>query len=249
MPATPGHVLLAILLVLVSSGCVATSRPAHSQLDCSAGPAGLPAHSVYLIRHGWHTCLAFQQSEISTADWPESIAFAEFDFVEVGWGDRDYLLAPGLNPLVLAKAALLPSSSAIHVAGIRGPLDDFFPESQIIAIDVTPTQMRQICRFIHDSYACQGMEAAAPLRPAFYGSGGVYPSRGSYYLPKTCNVWTAKALAAGGCPVVVPLCTLSLPLTQQAKSFGREIQRGSNLLPVVYPFCNFQLGPCDSGNR
>ena len=99
--------------------------------------------------------------------------------------------------------------------------------------------MRLLCRFIHESYHCDKQGNPQFLAPALYGSGGIYSSEGCYYIPKTCNIWTAKALAAAECPIVVPVCTIAGPLVLQARSFGDEIQKGANFLPVIYPFVNF----------
>jgi hypothetical protein len=167
------------------------------------------------------------------------MAIRNANFIEIGWGDEGYLCSRFLNPLVLLKAGCLPSRSAIHVAGFREPPEVFFAESQIIEMNVAPHKMRELCRFIHESYARDEDKCPIYLGTPFYGVGGIYRANGRYYLPNTCNVWTAKALAAAEIPVTVPLCTFAQPLVCQSKSFGHEVQKGSTVLPVIYPFCNF----------
>jgi uncharacterized protein (TIGR02117 family) len=242
-PVTSGQHFLVLLVATWMTGCVAPSGTGRA-LDHSVAPsAEVRSNSIYLIRHGWHTGLAVNRSEISTADWPESMVFQDAKFIEVGWGDEAYYRARFMNPLVMAKAAFLPSRSAIHVVGIREPLQGFFAESQIIEIKVTPRQMRKLCRFIHDSYACDENAAPRQLCAAHYGSGGIYRANGRYYIPNTCNIWTARALAAAECPVAVPLCTTAEPLVVQSKRFGTEVQKRSTMLPVIYPFFNFEPPP------
>ena len=256
MHLTSSRYLLLLFVAAWSTGCVAPSRNDgvlnHTQSPVNGGPS----NSVYLIRHGWHTGLAIKRTEISAADWPESEVFHDANFIEVGWGDEAYYRARYMNPFVLANAAFLPSRSAIHVAGIRQPPEVFFEHSQIIEIKITPKQMRKLCRFIHDSYACDESGSPRYLAPALYGSGGIYRANGCYYIPKTCNVWTATALAAAECPVAVPLCTIAPPLMLQSKMFGVEIQKKSTILPVIYPFVNFEspseddlIARADTGNR
>ena len=206
-------------------------------------PVEVRSNSIYLIRHGWHTAVAVKRCEISTADWPESMVFQDANIIEVGWGDEAYYRARFMNPLVMAKAAFLPSRSAIHVVGIREPLEVFFKDSQIIEIKITTEQMRKLCRFIHDSYARDQNGVPRQLCAAHYGTGGIYRANGRYYLPKTCNVWTARALAAAECPVAVASCTFADPLVLQSKRFGKEIQKRSTFLPVIYPFLNFEPPP------
>jgi uncharacterized protein (TIGR02117 family) len=195
--------------------------------------------TIYLVRHGWHTSLVIKRCEISTADWPESVAIPNANFIEVGWGDEDYLCSRFLNPLVLVKAGCLPSRGAIHVAGFQESPKVFFDESQIIEIKVTPQEMRKLCRFIHHSYARDQNGCPIHLRASLYGCGGIYRANGYYFVPNTCNIWTAKALVAAERPVAVALCTFAQPLVCQSKSFGREVQQRSTVLPVLYPFLNF----------
>jgi hypothetical protein len=99
------------------------------------------------------------------------------------------------------------------------------------------------CQFIRDDYQRDANGAPQYLGPALYGTGGIYESRGYYFLPNTCYVWTAKALAAADCPVAVPLCTVAQPLVLQSRMFRQEVQKGSTLLPVIYPFVNFDRPP------
>ena len=240
MHVTSGPALTLLLATVWLCGCAAPSC-ARRALDPTRRLSGenVCVRTVYLVRHGWHTSLAFNRREISTADWPESLAFQHANFIEVGWGDEDYLCSDFLNPLVAVKAGCLPSHSAIHVAGFQEPPETFFDHSQIIEIKVTPEEMRKLCRFIHESYGCDKNNCPIYLGQSLYGDGGIYRANGCYYVPKTCNVWTAKALAAADLPVAVPLCTFAQPLVWQSKSFGREVQKRSTLLPVIYPFCNF----------
>ncbi len=211
------------------------AAPIHAQVCCDQACS----NSIYLVRHGWHTSLAVKRCEISTVDWPESLAVGNANFIEVGWGDEDYLCSGFLNPLVLVKAGCLPSRSAIHVAGFRKSPGVFFKESQIIEFKVSPCQMRKLCRFIRESYARDRKNCPIYLGSALYGCGGIYRASGHYYVPKTCNIWTAKALEAAGIPVVVPLCTFAQPLVCQSKKYGREVKKGTAVLPVMYPFVNF----------
>lgn len=235
-----GRLLFPTLCITSLLGCAVPSRAVVAPVaDSRRLPDSQCQHTIYLVRHGWHTGLALRTSEISTVDWPESMVFEDEDFIEVGWGDQAYLAARFPHPLILINAAFLPSRSAIHVAGIRGPVGKFFADSQIVAIRISSRQMRQLCRFIHESYRCDANGNPRLRSAALYGSGGIYSASGYYYVPNTCNVWTAKALSAADCPVVVPLCTFASPLVFQTKSFGDEVQPGSNLLPVIYPFVNF----------
>lgn len=225
-----------LLLLLTSTGCV--SMPAPFSRSAVQAPTD-PVAAIYLIRHGWHTGLALRTCDLFVDEWPEAIRFHDAQFIEIGWGDEAFYRSRFMWPWVVAHAAFLPSRSAVHVAGIHESLETFFPDSQIMEIPVTADQLRSLCRFMHRSYAHDDRGVPHYLGPALYGRGGFYRSTGYYFLPNTCNVWTARALAAAKCPIAVPLCTTAQAVVWQTRGFGREIQKRSHVLPVIYPFVNF----------
>ncbi|MGW8227829.1 MAG: DUF2459 domain-containing protein, partial [Gammaproteobacteria bacterium] len=68
-----------------------------------------------------------------------------------------------------------------------------------------------------------------PLGPSLYGGGRFYLSRETYHAFNTCNVWTARALRAAGCPIT-PAFTLTVDtLMVRAAKLGKVIQAA----PVV----------------
>ena len=230
-----------LLLASLSTGC-ATIRaisPSPKTADCDSPEC---SKSIYVIRHGWHTGIAIKRSDISFCQWPEIQSLCDCEFVEVGWGDEGYLRSRFPNPVVMANAAVLPSRSAIHVVGLPCSPEKYFSESQVVKIPVSSSQMTKLCQHLHECYASDdGDRPQKVARPKYgHGNGGVYRANGYYFLPNTCNVWTARALRAADCPVIVPLCVLSRPTMIQTKCIGTEINQGSDILPVLYPFVNFK---------
>ena len=237
-----------MLLATCIAGCTSPSKLHQSAAIQSSAlpPEPLPPAaaapepcSVYLVRHGWHTGLIVRRCDVCAQDWPEIRLFDDSTFIEVGWGDAGYLCSKLPGPIVLANAAFLPSRSAIHVAGFDCPPEIFFQDSQIIEIKMSAERVGRLCRFVHHDLARDDAGGLRRLGPPIYGRGGIYQSKGYYFLPNTCNVWTARGLAAADCPVAVPLCTIAPPLVLQSKRFGREIHDGLGKLPVIYPFVNF----------
>lgn len=226
------------LLFLAATGC-ASLPSAFSGSAVQDEPCQM-AGSIFLIRHGWHTGLAMRTCDIFPDEWPEATLFHDAEYVEIGWGDESFYRSRFMWPWVVANAAFLPSRSAVHVAGIHEPLERFFPDSQIFEIPVTADQLRALCRFLHHSYAHDEQGTPHYLGPALYGYGGFYRSPGYYFIPNTCNVWTARALAAAKCPIAVSLCTTAQGVVLQTRGFGQEVQKRSHVLPVIYPFINFE---------
>ena len=183
-----------------------------------------PSRTIYLVSHGWHAGIVVKRKDIPAGIWPQHNEFPEAEFLEVGWGDKDYYMTvdPGLG--ILLKAGLLPTSSVLHVVGFDGPVTDYFPRSQVIAINLSPAGFERLSRYIERSYAHGEKAPSQPLGPSLYGDGRFYLSRETYHVFNTCNAWTARALREAGCPIT-PAANLRVKtLMERVTKFGRVIQ-------------------------
>ena len=167
--------------------------------SCAASPVAMlpeaPAvTSVFLVPQGGHTGIAVRRADIPAPLVPEKRDFPDADFLEFGWGDRDFYMAETAGPWLAFKAAFFPTPSAVHVAGIRGALDAYFPQSEIVEVRLSRLALERLLRYVHDAFQRDGA-AAEPLGRGFYAG------RDTFHLLRTCNVWTAGALRAAGLPV------------------------------------------------
>ncbi len=167
---------------------------------CAAAPvadvAPAPADvAVFVVPQGGHTGLAVRVADIPEQLLPEKRDFPGADFLEFGWGDRDFYMAPSAGPWLTFKAAFLPTRSVVHVAGVRGTLGDAFPGAEIVALALSRPALESLLRYVHEAFARDDGAAARPLGRGFY------PGRETFHLLRTCNVWTAGALRAAGLPV------------------------------------------------
>ena len=143
---------------------------------------------------GGHTGLAVRAADIPASLLPEKRDFPQAEFLEFGWGDRDFYMSESPGPWVTFKAAFLPTRSVVHVAAVRGALGDAFPGAEIVELPLSRAALEGLLRYIHDAFERNG-GAATPLGRGFY------PGRETFHLLRTCNVWTAGALRAAGLPV------------------------------------------------
>lgn len=175
---------------LLASGCV--TPPA-------APPAGDAADgTIYIVSHGWHAGIAIRRADIPPHLWPEQRDFPDAEYLEVGWGDRDYYQArePGLGTTL--KAALWPTRSVLHVVGVRGALAANFPHSEIVRLPASRAALVQLVEFIDAAHDRPDEAPLASLGPGLYGDSRYYPARGRFHLLNNCNRWTARALRAAG---------------------------------------------------
>ena len=145
-------------------------------------------------------------------------------FVELGWGDEGFYRAKKITfPLVL-KAAFWPTPSVMHVAGFRGFVKRFYKVSDIVEIGLSDDEFDRMCRFISSAFARDESGKSNSLGPGIYGESLFYRANGRYYVPKTCNIWTAKALKSAGCPVIPQVATTAGNLISQSRRFGTVLQ-------------------------
>ncbi len=173
---------------------------------CASSPVAVlresPAvASIFLVPQGGHTGIAVRRADIPAPLLPEKRDFPAANFLEVGWGERDFYMAQTAGSWLSFKAAFLPNRSVLHVAGVRGDLVAFFPQSDIVEIRLSQPALDGLMRYIHDAFERDGEMPAASLAPGHYGDSRFYPGRETFYLLRTCNVWTAGALRAAGLPV------------------------------------------------
>jgi uncharacterized protein (TIGR02117 family) len=162
--------------------------------------AGGPTIAVYVVAHDDHTGIALRRADIPAGLWPESRDFPQAEFLEVGWGARDYYMGRDQGFWGTLKAAL-GTQSVLHVVGFRGNPAENFRGSEVIELSVTADGLERMVRAINDAYDRSGAAVAAPLGPGLYGDSRFYPAWQQFNLLNTCNVWTARVLRSGGLPV------------------------------------------------
>ena len=97
------------------------------------------------------------------------------------------------------------------------------PRREIFEIAVSGRGFDRLVTFIQEAHARDEAGRAIPLGPGQYGNSRFYLAREKYFLLKTCNTWTARALRAAGAPIT-PLYALTAGnVMSQARAFGTPI--------------------------
>jgi uncharacterized protein (TIGR02117 family) len=226
---TEKRFLVAVICTILS----ACAGPAI-KTDLPSGPDE-PVKTIYLANHDGHAGIIIRRNDIPDAVWPENRDFPDAEFLEVGWGDRDYYQMLDPHWTIAIKAALLPTSSVLHIAGFSGSIPVYFPYSEIIEIQLTEPGFEQLCRYIATSYAKDTAGNSIPLGSGLYNTGQFYLSSETYHIFKTCNVWTAKALRTAGCPVTPAFTITTDNLMSKMLACGKIIQPKSTDSDPVTP--------------
>ena len=126
-------VLLSLSFLLAALLLAACMSP---QAVSESPPENGPTSAVYLVAHGWHTGIVVRRADIPPGLWPESRDFGFAEYIEVGWGDRDFYQKRDPGVWTTLRAAFLPTSSVLHVVGFPGPVERYFPASEVVGLTV-----------------------------------------------------------------------------------------------------------------
>ncbi len=206
-------------IVVVCSGCLGPDETLYPPKPDE------PSWSIYIVSHNdWHTGIVVRRQDIPEGIWQENNEFKDFEYIDVGWGDTDYYQALEPTKWMAIKAVLWPTQSVLHVAGFNDSIERYYPEAEIIKIDLSSQGFEQLCIFIQDHYARDVSGQAIRLGPGLLENSRFYLARGKFYLLRSCNVWTAKVLRSAGCPIT-PLYSISANnIMYQASQFGEIIR-------------------------
>lgn len=161
----------------------------------------LYAGTLYVVNHGWHTGLVVRRGDIPAGLWPEHREAPPGEYVEIGWGEREFYQTRNPSLLQALRAALWPSPGVLHLVGFNGPVGARFPYSKISVLTVDATAMVRLAHYISDAYERDATGRIKRMGRGLYGDSRFFAGRENFHLFKTCNVWTARALRLAGCPV------------------------------------------------
>ena len=192
------RILLACLIaVITAAGGCARQQPNRIGAD----PPAPGVHSVFVLAHRYHTGLAVRARDVPVGAWPARTDFPDAEYLELGWGEREYYPRDDPGFSLALRALFTPSRSTINVIAITGPLARERYESEIVELHVSQDGFARIVGFVRESH-----ELDASGRPIIVSAGPRTPGR-FYASPRTfhalenCNVWVARALQAAGIPV------------------------------------------------
>ena len=212
-------------LALLGTGCLGPKK------NLFPPAAGAPRKTIHVVSHGWHTGIIVLRADIPTNVWPAQRDFAEFASLEVGWGNDGFYRADKITTAIAVKALCWPTPSVLHVVGFNGPPEREFPESKVIRVELSADGFTRLCAFMDRAYAHTVSGSAIPLGPGLYGDSEFYRANGRYYLPKTCNSWTASALRSAGCPITPLWSVTAGSVMRQAQKFGTVLQPDRSSAP------------------
>ncbi|MEX0684848.1 MAG: DUF2459 domain-containing protein [Balneolales bacterium] len=219
---TNGYVLIPLLVFFsVWQSCLGPVTERYPR-DTDKRPV-----SIYVVQHGWHAGIVLPTGHIPTDLWVEDTTFPTVNFLEIGWGDRGYYQADQVTLGILMRASFWPTPSILHIAGFQTPVADYFAGSQVIEIQITEEGMKELVNFITSYFQTDKNGFAIADGGGLYGTySSFYKAKTYYYLPKTSNTWTARALRSTGAPITPIYGLTSGNVMYQARRAGTIVNEG-----------------------
>jgi uncharacterized protein (TIGR02117 family) len=182
----------------------------------SRSSASTHDHSIYLVKHSFHTSISVRAADLDAATWPDPGALTK-SWVDVSWGDSVYFRAPEGTLAMALDALLLPGPAVLHVATFDASPETYFAQETVIRLPISSAGLRRLSAYLRDSYTLDASGKPVLLQPGYYGEESRFlGATGVYSLPYTCNVWTGHALQAAGLPVTPQFAITAENLAAQA---------------------------------
>lgn len=216
---TLNRFVVSLLIVFNSETCNTSNIELHLVNNVDS------TKRIYLVNHGWHAGIVLNKADIPDSVWRESQDFPNAKYLEIGWGDKDYYQTPNPHLGIAIKAILWPTTGVLHIVGFNKAVTSYFPSSEIIQVSLSNEGFERMIRYIAASHYQDPDGISKPITKGLYGNSHFYLSGEKYYLFKTCNVWTAEALSAAGCPIRPAFSITVEGLMSQIRSFGTVIQK------------------------
>lgn len=167
----------------------------------AASPVAAQTRTVQAVNIGWHVGLAFAVEDLDTATFPEIADFPDARWIEVGWGDAAFYQDPDPDLGTILAAALVPTPAVMHLVAMPVHPERYLPKAEVLPIPLTADRFARLVGYISRQVERGGSPRAEAIGPGLYPDSRFYPALGKFHLGRTCNTWTAQALAESGFPV------------------------------------------------
>lgn len=212
--------LVAVLLFVCSLPGCATDGAC---LDDATPPERI--RSIYVVKRGWHTGVAVAAADWPNRSWSVLADFPDSDYLEFGWGDERFYQAETESWWLGIRAALWPTSSVIHVIGVRSPIVENIAADEIVEVRVSADGLQRMAEAIEREFT-QRAPAATPVSlGAAPKPNHFYPARRKFYFPRMCNWWIASRLQEASCPVQPWSVVTATRVMREARSFESSTTR------------------------
>lgn len=184
------------------------------------------SNNVYLIKSRWHTGLIFKVDDIAINNIVALKLFRNFNYVDIGWGDRDFYQSPKDFDLYLAfKALFIPTESVVRIEGYNYGIEDIISYSDYcIKFQFNNNELTNLLKFVDSTFSRGDKNKLIITLKRAGGNIIFFKSKYSYHVFETCNKWVAKGFVAAGFDISPTWVITAENLFWEVKKYGKVIR-------------------------
>ncbi|MFS8120318.1 MAG: TIGR02117 family protein [Microcoleus sp.] len=188
-----GIFILSFTAFLIIGFLTPTKWGHYSQTDCTV--------SIQIYNGGIHTEIIVPVKN-KYFDWNQYLpltkigreAASDYKYLSFGWGDRAFMLetptSGSINPITGLKALIFPNPSTLQVEGYQ----IFFPNPETKCVKISGENYLRMVNFIKNTFQLDAGGNKIKISYGYDKNDSFYEAKDSYWIFRTCNDWTAKAL-------------------------------------------------------
>lgn len=220
-----------IVRALISSGLLLLMPGCSTLPDTNKIPTHNTPQQIHFIYREWHTSILLPAAAVRAQSRYLKHEAEGQQFIRVGWGDGDYFTGKSKSFGTATRALFISRYSALQVLSYGRPPFDEIPAETRVSLAITEQGLRQLIRYIDDSFVLDAAQQPLPLQAYGEGVGHFYQAQGRYGLFSNCNTWSGRALQAAGLPVRSQLQLTAQSVFEQAKAISDYQQVGNRPRP------------------
>jgi uncharacterized protein (TIGR02117 family) len=176
---------------------------------------------IYVVSHGYHAGVVIDRAAMAKAAGEQghrsliavSQRFANYRWLEIGWGDEGfYTSAPDAASVTVGlalRALFLPRNpSVLHVVGLADDPRAAFPNSEMVSVELSGAGFSRMLDRLEASFARNRDNVPDDLGPGLYGASRFFRGAEYFNIFHVCNHWVARLLSVAGVPVSRVAATL-----------------------------------------
>ncbi len=155
---------------------------------------------VYLINIGWHVGIAVPLNNEVRKHILAPMDFPNAQFLEIGWGSKEYYQAKDPSIAIALKVATTPGPAVLHLYAFSRSIEETFPNADILKVLIGQADFKNLLNYMKSSFISKNDGKHQILASGLYGpeSSRFYAATGTFHLFNTCNRWTSGAVEKMG---------------------------------------------------
>ncbi|OFX89137.1 MAG: hypothetical protein A2W99_01925 [Bacteroidetes bacterium GWF2_33_16] len=175
-------------------------------------------HIIFIVKYRWHSGIIINREEAIPFLPSLQNHFINNQYIEIGWGDKDYYMAENETVWLALKAVIIPTKSVLHIHGFNENPEWYFRDYEIAKLSLSTINFNNLLNHINSSFALDLESNPIILGDGLIPNSSFFLSNEKYYLFKTCNAWTAQQLKVAHVDINPWLAITSKNLMHQLES-------------------------------